>query len=121
MMVPMFDRLKARAEWKFFGVLPKADRPLAIAWWAVLGLRGLLPALFAIAMGVLVGSVQRGSSLAMPLARGRHGVRAAAGLAAVPSCDRREPRQPHRRMALRPVHHRLRHAARHGASRETRA
>ena len=67
MMVPMFDRLKARADWKFFGVLLKADRPLAIAWWAALGLRGLLPALFAIAMGALVGSVQRGSSLAMPL------------------------------------------------------
>jgi ATP-binding cassette, subfamily B, bacterial len=67
MMVPMFDRLKARADWKFFGVLLKADRPLAIAWWAALGLRGLLPALFAIAMGALVGSVQRGSSLAIPL------------------------------------------------------
>ena len=46
----MFDSLRARAEWKFFGVLLKADRPLAIAWWAALGLRGLLPALFAIAM-----------------------------------------------------------------------
>ncbi len=67
MMVPMFNRLKARADWKFFGVLLKADRPLAIAWWAALGLRGLLPALFAIAMGALVGSVQRGSSLAAPL------------------------------------------------------
>ncbi|HTD28130.1 MAG TPA: ABC transporter ATP-binding protein [Xanthomonadaceae bacterium] len=66
-MVPMFDRLKARAEWKFFGVLLKADRPLAIAWWFALGLRGLLPALFAIAMGALVGSVQRGSPLATPL------------------------------------------------------
>jgi ATP-binding cassette, subfamily B, bacterial len=66
-MVPMFDRLKARAEWKFFGVLLKADRPLAIAWWAALGLRGLLPALFAIAMGALVGSVQRGNPLATPL------------------------------------------------------
>jgi len=67
MMVPMFDRLKARPEWKFFGVLLKADRPLAIAWWAALGLRGLLPALFAIAMGALVGSVQRGNPLAAPL------------------------------------------------------
>ncbi|HYL60595.1 MAG TPA: ABC transporter ATP-binding protein [Candidatus Acidoferrales bacterium] len=63
----MFDRLKARPEWKFFGVLLKADRRLAIAWWAALSLRGLLPALFAIAMGVLVGAVQRGSSLATPL------------------------------------------------------
>ncbi len=67
MMVPMFDRLKARPEWKFFGVLLKADRALAIAWWAALGLRGLLPALFAIAMGALVGAVQRGNPLATPL------------------------------------------------------
>jgi len=66
-MVRMFERLKARAEWKFFGVLLKADRPLAIAWWAALGLRGLLPALFAIAMGALVGAVQRGNPLATPL------------------------------------------------------
>ena len=56
----MIERLRARNEWKFFGVLPKADRPLAVAWWVVLSLRGLLPALFAIAMGVLVGAVQRG-------------------------------------------------------------
>ncbi len=67
MMHPMFDRLRARPEWKFFGVLLKADRPLAIAWWAALGLRGLLPALFAIAMGALVGAVQRGNPLATPL------------------------------------------------------
>ena len=67
MMGQMFDRLKARPEWKFFGVLLKADRPLAIAWWAALGLRGLLPALFAIAMGALVGAVQRGNPLGTPL------------------------------------------------------
>ena len=67
MMGRMFDRLKARAEWKFFGVLLKADRPLAIAWWTALGLRGLLPALFAIAMGALVGAVQRGNPLGTPL------------------------------------------------------
>ena len=49
-------------------MLPKADPGLAAAWWAVLLLRGTLPAAFAIAMGVLVGSVQRGDSLAGPLA-----------------------------------------------------
>ena len=51
-------RLRERNEWKFFGVLPKADRGLAVAWWAVLILRGALPAVFAVAMGVLVGAVQ---------------------------------------------------------------
>jgi ABC-type multidrug transport system fused ATPase/permease subunit len=63
----MIERLRARNEWKFFGVLPKADRPLAIGWWFVLLLRGVLPALFAVAMGILVGAVQRGESLFAPL------------------------------------------------------
>jgi hypothetical protein len=48
----VIERLRARQEWMFLGVLPRADRPLAAAWWFVLLLRGLLPALFAIAMGV---------------------------------------------------------------------
>jgi ABC-type multidrug transport system fused ATPase/permease subunit len=64
----MIERLRARNEWKFAGVLPKADRPLAAAWWALLILRGVLPALFALAMGGLVGAVERGVNLAAPLA-----------------------------------------------------
>jgi ABC-type multidrug transport system fused ATPase/permease subunit len=60
-------RLRARNEWRFFAVLPKADRTLAAAWWVALVLRGVLPAVFAIAMGVLVGAVQNGGSLAAPL------------------------------------------------------
>ena len=51
----------------FFAVLPKADARLAWAWWAVVLLHGILPALFAIAMGILVGAVQRGASLSGPL------------------------------------------------------
>ncbi len=54
-------------EWKFAGVLPQAGRSLAVAWWTLLVLRGLLPALFAIAMGSLVQAVQRGGDLATPL------------------------------------------------------
>jgi ATP-binding cassette subfamily B protein len=64
----VLKRLTERKEWKFFGVLPKADGGLAAAWWACLLLRGILPAGFAIAMGVLVGAVQHGDSLAGPLA-----------------------------------------------------
>jgi ABC-type multidrug transport system fused ATPase/permease subunit len=64
----MLERLRARKEWIFFGVLPKADRPLAFGWWTVLILRGILPALFSIAVGVLVGAVQQGASLTTPLA-----------------------------------------------------
>jgi ABC-type multidrug transport system fused ATPase/permease subunit len=70
----VLQRLRERVEWKFFGVLPKADRRLAGLWWLVVILRGVLPALFAVAMGVLVGAVQHlstvaqgGDSLAGPL------------------------------------------------------
>jgi ATP-binding cassette subfamily B protein len=59
--------LREHNAWKLFAVLPKADRTLAVAWWVVLILRGVLPAAFAIAMGVLVGAVQRGDSLSVPL------------------------------------------------------
>jgi ATP-binding cassette, subfamily B, bacterial len=64
----MIERLRGRNEWIFFSVLPKADRLLTIAWWTVLILRGVLPAIFAIAMGLLVGAVQNGNGLAAPLA-----------------------------------------------------
>ncbi len=57
-----------RATLKLFAVLLKADRPLAVAWWIVVVLRGLLPALFAVATGALVGAVQRGQPLGGPLA-----------------------------------------------------
>jgi len=63
----MIERLRRSKEWQFVGVLPRADRRLAIAWWTVLLLRGLLPAAFAVAMGVLVGAVERGGELALPL------------------------------------------------------
>jgi len=61
-------QLRARQEWQFFGVLPQADSLLAVVWWLVLTLRGALPAIFAIAMGVLVGAVRRGDDLSAPLA-----------------------------------------------------
>src|SRR4029078_1391946 len=54
-------------EWKFFRVLPRADLVLGSAWWALVILRGVLPAVFAITIGVLVGAVTNGDSLAFPL------------------------------------------------------
>ena len=63
----LFQRLRQRPEWMFFAALPKADARLALAWWAVVVLHGILPALFAIAMGILVGAVQTGDSLTGPL------------------------------------------------------
>ena len=67
-MASLIRRLRARKEWQFFGVLPKADRLLAWLWWGILLLRGVLPAIFAIAMGVLVSAVQRGDALEAALA-----------------------------------------------------
>src|SRR5215813_2469609 len=67
-MAGMLQQLTERKEWMFFSVLPKAAPGLALAWWLVLLLRGALPATFAIAIGVLVGAVQGGDSLAGPLA-----------------------------------------------------
>jgi ABC-type multidrug transport system fused ATPase/permease subunit len=61
---------RERQEWKFFSVLPRADAVLAVAWGLILVLRGALPAVFGIAMGVLVGAVQHGTGLAGPLAGG---------------------------------------------------
>jgi ATP-binding cassette subfamily B protein len=64
----VITRLTERKEWQFFAVLPRAAPGLTALWWTVLLLRGILPAVFAVAMGVLVGAVQRGDVLAGPLA-----------------------------------------------------
>jgi ATP-binding cassette, subfamily B, bacterial len=57
-------RLRGRQEWQFFAVLPRADRGLAVAWWALLAARGLMPAVFAVATGILVAAVESGHGLA---------------------------------------------------------
>ncbi|HVV71242.1 MAG TPA: ABC transporter ATP-binding protein, partial [Verrucomicrobiae bacterium] len=63
-MLSFLQKLRSSHGWKFFTVLARADRSLAVAWWSVLVLRGLLPAGFAIAMGLLIGTVQQGAPLA---------------------------------------------------------
>ena len=68
----MIRTLTGRKEWQFFSVLPKADALLAIGWWTVLLLRGVLPAIFAIATGMVVAAVQNtgsveGGGLTQPL------------------------------------------------------
>ncbi len=63
----MLQRLRARQEWQFAKALPRANSLLAVLWWMLLLMRGILPALFAIAMGVLVGAVQAGTDLVAPL------------------------------------------------------
>jgi ATP-binding cassette subfamily B protein len=64
----MLGRLRERQEWQLFAALPRASPALALAWWATLALRGLLPPLFALATGVLVAAAVNGSSLRAPLA-----------------------------------------------------
>ena len=66
-MAAVSGRLRQRKEWLLFAALPRADARLAFAWWAVVILRGVLPAVFAVAMGALVGAVQRADSLTLPL------------------------------------------------------
>jgi ABC-type transport system involved in cytochrome bd biosynthesis fused ATPase/permease subunit len=61
-------RLRRSAEWRLGSALYAASPRLTVTWWFLVILRGLLPAAFAIAMGVLVGAVERGDSLGLPLA-----------------------------------------------------
>src|SRR5262249_46596041 len=63
-------RLRERKEWQFFAVLANAAPGLAAMWWISLVLRGILPAAFALTMGVLAGAVGRAAALAGPLAVG---------------------------------------------------
>ena len=67
-VVTVLKRLRARQEWQFFGVLPKADPALATVWWALLILNGAMPAVFAVAIGATVSAVQQAQSVAFSLA-----------------------------------------------------
>jgi ATP-binding cassette, subfamily B, bacterial len=60
-------RLRGREEWKFFAVLPRASRGLCWSWWALIVSRGVLPALFSLAVGGLVTAVSHDEPLAWPL------------------------------------------------------
>jgi ATP-binding cassette, subfamily B, bacterial len=60
-------RFRQSAEWRLFRAFFSASPRLAIVWWSLVVLRGMLPAAFVVAMGVLVSAVQHGHSLALPL------------------------------------------------------
>jgi ATP-binding cassette, subfamily B, bacterial len=62
------ERLRVRQEVQLAAAVRRADPPMAAAWWVMLGARGLLPAAFSVATGVLVAAVQHRASLAAPLA-----------------------------------------------------
>jgi ATP-binding cassette subfamily B protein len=64
----MIAGIRTRKEWTLFSSLTRGGGALGWLWWAIVVLRGILPAVFAVAMGALVGAVQAGQSLAAPLA-----------------------------------------------------
>src|SRR5690348_3597056 len=64
----LLRRMQARQELRLATALSHADRQMAIGWWSLLIVRGLLPAGFSVAAGVLVGAIQHRSGLAVPLA-----------------------------------------------------
>jgi ATP-binding cassette subfamily B protein len=51
-------RLRTRQELRLAAALWRADRQMTVGWWSLLTLRGLLPAVFSVATGVLVSSIQ---------------------------------------------------------------
>ncbi len=61
------DRWRDSPVRAFFAELPRANRPMAVAWWALLVSLGVLPVVFAFAMGSVVGAVQDGRPLTGPL------------------------------------------------------
>jgi len=63
----MLDRFRSSETTTFFRVLHRASPGLATLWWALLLLRGAMPALLAVSTGVLVGAVRDGADLAAPL------------------------------------------------------
>lgn len=59
--------LRRRQEWLFARELFRAAPGYATAWWVLIVLRGVLPALVSLAFGWLVSAVARGVSLTGPL------------------------------------------------------
>ena len=66
-MPSVLVRVADRQEVTFFRVLFRASPMLATVWWLLLLLRGSMPALLAVATGVLVGAVNDGDTLNAPL------------------------------------------------------
>lgn len=61
------DRLRARQEWAFSRALWRASPPYAAAWFGLIVLRGVLPAVVSVAFGWLVSSLTTSAALGGPL------------------------------------------------------
>lgn len=64
---PAVNRVRQSAEWRFLAVMPRAAPRLAVVWWGLVVASSVLPASFAVAMGVLASAVEGGRSLTVPL------------------------------------------------------
>ncbi|MGW8439398.1 ABC transporter ATP-binding protein, partial [Nocardiopsis sp. NPDC055879] len=51
----------------FFATLWRSHRWLTVAWWALILVQGILPAVFVVAVGMLVGAVAGDEPLRTPL------------------------------------------------------
>jgi len=60
--------MRQRQEWPFFAALGRAAPGYAAAWWVLIALRGIAPAVMSLAFGWLVSAITRDVSLAGPLA-----------------------------------------------------
>ncbi|NUR06714.1 MAG: ABC transporter ATP-binding protein, partial [Nocardioidaceae bacterium] len=67
MVAQRWQRFRERQEVVFFRSLTVADRRLGVVWWALVVARSVLPAVFAITTGAVVGAVQDGGDLTAPL------------------------------------------------------
>ena len=65
--VERLRKLTQRQEILFCRTLMRSSRPLAWTWWALILLRGVLPAATSVGFGWLVSNVTRGVSLTAPL------------------------------------------------------
>lgn len=61
-------RLTGSAEWRFLRVVWQAAPAQSAVWWGLVLLRGLLPSAFTLAVGLLVGTLQRHQPVLAPLA-----------------------------------------------------
>lgn len=63
----LLSSITSRKEWIFFHTLWRSHPWLTATWWALILLQGLLPAVFVVAVGMLVGAVAGGDPLRTPL------------------------------------------------------
>ncbi|MEY9211671.1 ATP-binding cassette subfamily B protein [Thermobifida halotolerans] len=59
--------ITSRKEWVFFATLWRSHPWLTATWWALILLQGVLPAVFVVAVGVLVGALADGAPIRTPL------------------------------------------------------